>query len=128
MIPLGRNTRQQGATGPLFGIAMPLLNEITFACVSGAVCQVIGFGLIEFPVSSRYVLKFTSGGTRSAAVPNGSESCQLSSHCTDVHCEQLLMSTWCSAQLIAPSPMLQPSPTQGAAPCTLCCSETETLL
>src|SRR5690348_10598586 len=103
MIPLTRKTRKQGATGPPPGMVMPLLNEITLALVSGAVCQVTGLGVIPFPVSSTYVLALTFGGTSSAAVPYWSASCQESSHWTVVHCWQPVMFTWCSAQEIAPS-------------------------
>jgi hypothetical protein len=33
-------------------MAMPLLNEITLALVSGAVCHTTGLAVIPFPVSS----------------------------------------------------------------------------
>ena len=118
MIPLARNTRKQGPA--LTGLWI----ETTLARVSGAVCQVIGLGVIGCVESSLNVATLMFGGTRSAAVPNGSDSCQLSSHCTCVHCWHPVMFTWCSAHEIDPRPRLQPSPTQGAAPCGLCWSFT----
>src|SRR5215472_16269947 len=64
----------------------------------------------------------------SVLVPNGSVSCQLL-------CQVLVQAepeqvgyTLCSAQLMDPSDRLQPSPTQPAAPCGLCCSLTAVLL
>src|SRR5262245_267314 len=122
MIPVGRKTRKQGGVGLMPAGGAGLANEITLALVSGAVCQVTGLGVIAFGVSSLYVFTLMSGGTRSAAVPNGSESCQESSHCTPHGTHSPL--TLCSAQLIAPRPRFQPSPTHGAAPCGLCWSET----
>src|SRR5205085_9859792 len=123
MIPLVRKTRKQGGAGLSPAGELGLWIEITLARVSGAVCQVTGIGVIVFGVSSLYVLVPRSGGTSSAAVPYGSESCQLSSHCWP-QLVQPVPFTLCSAQLTAPSPRLQPSPTQGAAPAALCWSDT----
>src|SRR5258708_10871695 len=114
MIPLGRNTRKHGGTTACPGSPLGAVNEITFALVSGAVCHVTGLAVIGFPESSKYVLTLMSGGTRSAAVPYGSESCQEFSQ-IGVQLFVQTVSRLCCAQLMEPSDRFQPSPTQGAA-------------
>src|SRR5262245_7190867 len=119
MTPLGSQTRKQGDGVGEPGTGVEPLKLITLSLVSGAACQLIGLGVIACPVSSLTVLRLMSGGSRSAAVPKGSESCQESSHWTGLL--QLPVVYWhrlctsCSAQLIEPSDRFQPSPTQGAA-------------
>ncbi len=52
MIPLGSQTRKQGAGVLEPGRVIELLKETTLSLVSGAVCHVIGLGVIPWPVSS----------------------------------------------------------------------------
>src|ERR1700736_1224438 len=109
--------------------APPPAKDKILACVSGAVCQVMGLGLMPWPVSSLYVDIPRVGGISSAPVPYGSLSCQLLFQFgPQVPCSSHPAATSCSDQLIDPRPRFQPSPTQGAADCGLCCSATAALL
>src|SRR6266702_2136095 len=82
--------------------------------------------MYSLPVSSQYVATSFVGGISCAAVPNGSESCQVLRQSAPL--EFVAELTFSSDQVTEPSARLQPSPTQPAAPCQLCCSATLSLL